>query len=69
MAEDRVETLARIDRLGESLREIFEVISPAEWHKTIDDILLAANFRAHKKAVQMRPSDPVIVKETKTEAS
>jgi hypothetical protein len=69
LAEDRVETLARIDRLGEALQEIFEVLSPAEWHKTMDDIILAANFRAHKKSVQMRASSGSgILKEIETES-
>ncbi len=55
LSEDRVETLAKIDRLGESFKEIFTVISPAEWHKTVTGIILASNFRAHKIAVQAKP--------------
>ena len=55
LSEDRVETLATIDRLGETIKEIFIVISPAEWHKTVTGIILASNFRAHKIAVQAKP--------------
>jgi len=59
LAEDRVETLSCIDRLGESFKEIFSVISPAEWYKTVEEIFLAVNFRTHKIAVQKRP-DPIM---------
>ena len=59
LAEDRVETLSTIDRLGESLKEIFSAISPAEWYKTVEDIFLAANFRTHKIAVQKHPPDTI----------
>ena len=59
LAEDRVETLSTIDRLGESLKEIFSAISPAEWYKTVEEIFLAANFRTHKFAVQKHPPDAI----------
>ncbi len=54
-SEDRVESLARVERLAESFKEIYTTISPAEWHKTVQDIIYAANFRASKIAVQTRP--------------
>jgi hypothetical protein len=59
LAEDRVETLSTIDRLGESFKEIFSVISPAEWYKTVEEIFMAANFRTHKIAVQKHPPGSV----------
>jgi hypothetical protein len=54
LSEDRVESLARIDRLCDALREIYEALSPTEWHRTVDDIVLAARFRTAKAAVQSR---------------
>ena len=62
LSEDRVESLARIERLCEALKEIYEALSPVEWHRTVDDIVLAARFRAAKEAVQsrkiLRPEEP-----------
>ena len=54
LSEDRVESLARIDRLCEALKEIYEALSPVEWHRTVEDIVLAASFRVSKAAVQSR---------------
>jgi hypothetical protein len=54
LSEDRVESLARIERLCEALKEIYEALSPVEWHRTVDDIVLAASFRVAKAAVQSR---------------
>jgi hypothetical protein len=54
LSEDRVESLARIERLCEALKEIYEALSPVEWHKTVDDVVLAAKFRVAKVAVQSR---------------
>jgi hypothetical protein len=54
LSEDRVESLARIDRLCDALKEIYEALSPVEWHRTVDDIVLAASFRVAKAAVQSR---------------
>ena len=54
LSDDRVESLARIDRLCEALKEIYEALSPVEWHRTVDDIVLAASFRVAKAAVQSR---------------
>jgi len=54
LSEDRVECLARVERLSDSFKEIHSVLSPAEWHKTIDDIIHAANFRASKAALHIR---------------
>jgi len=56
LPEDRVECLARIERLSDSFREIYTTLSPAEWHRTIDDIIQAANFRASKAALELRRS-------------
>jgi hypothetical protein len=53
-SKDRVESLARIERLVEALREFHASFPPTEWDKGIDDILLAANFRVSKKSVQSR---------------
>ena len=52
LSNDRVECLARVERLGEALKEIHGALSPAEWHKTVDDIAHAANFRVSKAATQ-----------------
>ena len=56
LPEDRVECLARIERLSDSFREIYTKLSPAEWHRTIEDIIQAANFRASKAALELRRS-------------
>ncbi len=63
LPEDRVECLARIERLSDSFREIYTTLSPAEWHRTIEDIIHAANFRASKAALELRRSK--IVEELK----
>jgi hypothetical protein len=52
LSNDRVECLARVERLGEALKEIHGALSPAEWHKTVDDIAHATNFRVSKAAIQ-----------------
>ncbi len=68
LPEDRVECLARIERLSDSFREIYTKLSPAEWHRTIEDIIQAANFRASKAALELRRSkivDDLKLKETK----
>lgn len=54
LSEDRVECLARVERLSDTFKETHNVLSPAEWYKTIDDIVHAANFRASKAALQVR---------------
>lgn len=54
LSEDRVECLARVERLSDTFKEIHSVLSPAEWHKTVDDIMHAANFRASKVALHVR---------------
>ena len=56
LPEDRVECLARIERLSDSFREIYTKLSPAEWHRTIEDIFQAANFRASKASLELRRS-------------
>ncbi|MBE0525356.1 MAG: hypothetical protein IH631_00335, partial [Candidatus Thorarchaeota archaeon] len=58
-----VECLARIERLSDSFKEIYTKLSPAEWHRTIEDIIQAANFRASKAALELRHSK--IVEELK----
>jgi len=63
LPEDRVECLARIERLGDTFRDIYTTLSPAEWHRTIEDIIQAANFRASKAALELRRSK--IVEELK----
>lgn len=67
LPEDRVECLARIERLSESFREIYTSLSPADWHRTVDDIIQAANFRASKASLQLRRAkiiDDLKAKET-----
>jgi hypothetical protein len=54
LPEDRVECLARIERLSDSFKEIYTSLSPAEWHRTVEDIIQAANFRASKADLQLR---------------
>jgi len=54
LPEDRVECLARIERLSDSFKEIYTSLSPAEWHRTVEDIIQAANFRASKASLQLR---------------
>ena len=70
LPEDRVECLARIERLSDSFREIYTKLSPAEWHRTVEDIIHAANFRASKAALELRRSkisDVLMPKESKTD--
>ncbi len=70
LPEDRVECLARIERLSDSFREIYTKLSPAEWHRTVEDIIQAANFRASKAALELRRSkivDDLKTKESKNE--
>jgi hypothetical protein len=67
LPEDRVECLARIERLSDSFKDIHTSLSPAEWHKTVDDIIQAAHFRASKAALQLRRAkivDDIKAKET-----
>ncbi|MCJ7818057.1 MAG: hypothetical protein MUP60_04340 [Candidatus Thorarchaeota archaeon] len=69
LPEDRVECLARIERLSDSFREIYTKLSPAEWHRTLEDIIQAANFRASKAALELRRSkivDDLKVMESKS---
>jgi hypothetical protein len=54
LSEDRVECLARVERLSDTFKEIHSILSPAEWYKTVDDIIHAANFRASKASLQVR---------------
>ncbi len=54
LPEDRVECLARIERLSDSFKEIYTSLSPAEWHRTVEDVIQAANFRASKASLQLR---------------
>jgi hypothetical protein len=54
LPEDRVECLARIERMCDSFREIYIAISPADWYRTIEDIVQAANFRAAKLSLQVK---------------
>jgi hypothetical protein len=67
LPEDRVECLARIERLSDSFKEIYVSLSPAEWHRIVEDIIQAANFRASKAALQLRHAkiiDDLKAKET-----
>ncbi len=55
LSSDRVELLARIERLADAFKDLYAAISPAEWHKSIDDIIHAANFRTSKVAIHTSP--------------
>lgn len=75
LSSDRVECLARVERLGEALRDIHGALSPAEWHKTVDDIAHATNFRVSKAAIQAtklhvaeEPKDKATKRPEKTKA-
>jgi hypothetical protein len=59
LSEDRVESLARIERLGDAFKELYSVVSPAEWHRTVDDTIHAANFRTSKATIQIRHIQPL----------
>ena len=52
LSNDRVECLARVERLSDAFREVHKTLSPAEWHKAVDDIVYAANFRVSKASLQ-----------------
>ena len=52
LSNDRVECLARVERLGDAFRDVHKTLSPAEWHKAVDDIVYAANFRVSKASLQ-----------------
>lgn len=60
LSEDRVEALARIERVAEAFKEIRDTLSPADWHRTVDDVMQAANFRTSKVAVQTRQVRPLV---------
>ena len=53
-SKDRVESLARVERLADACKELRMALSPAEWHKTLEDIIYAAQFRTSKIAVQTK---------------
>jgi len=52
LSNDRVECLARVERLSDTFRDVHKTLSPAEWHKAVDDIVHAANFRVSKASLQ-----------------
>ncbi|MGQ4911940.1 MAG: hypothetical protein ACP6KW_07190 [Candidatus Thorarchaeota archaeon] len=54
LPEDRVECLARIERMCDSFKDIYIAISLADWYRTVEDIIQAANFRTAKLALQIR---------------
>lgn len=62
---DRVELLARVERLAETCKEFHATFPPAEWNKGIDDVILAANFRVSKIAVQSRDLHLAVADESK----
>lgn len=53
-SKDRVESLARVERLADACQNLRAALSPAEWHKVLDDVIYAAQFRTSKIAVQTR---------------
>lgn len=52
LSNDRVECLARVERLSDAFREVHKTLTPADWHKVVDDIVYAANFRVSKASLQ-----------------
>ncbi|MHA2602566.1 MAG: hypothetical protein AM324_010585 [Candidatus Thorarchaeota archaeon SMTZ1-83] len=52
LSNDRVECLARVERLSDAFRDVHKTLSPADWHKAVDDIVYAANFRVSKASLQ-----------------
>jgi len=60
LSEDRVEALARFERVAETFKEIRGTLSPADWYRTVDDVIQAANFRTSKVAVQTRRVRPLV---------
>ncbi len=60
LSDDRVEALARIERVAEAFKGIYGTLSPADWHRAVDDIIQAANFRTSKVAVQARHVQPLV---------
>ncbi len=71
LSTDRVESLARVERLADSFRDLHSKLSPADWHRTIDDVVHAANFRTSKIAVQTQhirvpPEDTKLVEKGKS---
>jgi hypothetical protein len=59
-SEDRVESLARVERLAEACKVLHSSLSPTEWHKALDDVIYAAQFRTAKIAVQTMKTNPII---------
>jgi len=53
-SKDRVESLARVERLADACNSLRASLSPAEWHKVLDDVIYAAQFRTSKIAVQTK---------------
>ncbi len=53
-SKDRVESLARVERLADACRDLRSALSPAEWHKVLEDVVYAAQFRTSKIAVQTK---------------
>ncbi|MHA2301027.1 MAG: hypothetical protein ACXACD_08725 [Candidatus Thorarchaeota archaeon] len=49
-SEDRVATLEIVERAGNSMKKLHETVSPAEWYLIVNNLLLAAHFRASRTA-------------------
>ena len=58
-SKDRVESLARVERLSEDCKILHSSLSPTEWHKVLDDVIYAAQFRTSKIAVQTKQFVPI----------
>jgi hypothetical protein len=60
LSTDRVESLARVERVAETLRELHAMLPPSEWYRGIENVFLAAHFRVSKMSVQtgvLRPRE------------
>ncbi|MFW9848083.1 MAG: hypothetical protein ACFFF4_03020 [Candidatus Thorarchaeota archaeon] len=69
-SNDRVESLARVERLAEACKLLHSTLPPTEWHKALDDVIYAAQFRTAKIAVQTIASvDPIAEKIDKMKES
>ena len=58
-SKDRVESLARVERLSEDCKTLHSSLSPTEWYKVLDDVIYAAQFRTSKIAVQTKQFIPI----------
>jgi len=53
LSTDRVESLARVERIAETLKELHAMLPPSEWYRGVENVFLAAHFRVSKMSVQV----------------